>query len=97
MTDVNMTQKENPRWTRCREALGREFEAWEFSLWIKQRWRDYAKFLGLADLGAAWSSHSDRVFSWYWFEHKKTMSEVHDIFDQWLKSEVEAGKYKEVP
>lgn len=32
---------ENPRWTQCRIALGREPRAVDFMLWIQERWRDF--------------------------------------------------------
>jgi hypothetical protein len=108
---VEFREDENPRWTMCRAAIGREPEVWEFTLWTQQRWRDYAVHLGLADLAVgvvtklfsdsglvtgAWSSASTRISSWYWFEKGITDAEMHKLFDQWLKSEVESGKYKEV-
>lgn len=33
--------EENPRWTACRAALGREPEGWEFINWIQARWREF--------------------------------------------------------
>ncbi len=88
-----MRKDENPRWTCCREALGREPKAWEFMIWVQQRWRDYAAHLGVEARGG---EASRTIASWHWFEKRITDDETHKMFDQWLKSEVASGKYKEV-
>lgn len=79
-----MTVPENPRWTACRKAIGREPECWEFSLWIQKRWHDYAAHLGLAELNAAYSGAYARVSSWYWFEKKVDGDELARLFNEWL-------------
>lgn len=38
---------ENPRWTRCRAALGREPKAYEFIVWNSRCWQEFAETLGL--------------------------------------------------
>lgn len=38
--------EENPRWTRCREALGREPSTLDFILWMGRRWQDFAAARG---------------------------------------------------
>jgi hypothetical protein len=39
---VNLVEGENPRWTACRVALGREFKVWEFLNWNRARWVEFA-------------------------------------------------------
>lgn len=36
-------REENPRWTVCRAALGREPEGWEFIVWIDARWVEFMR------------------------------------------------------
>lgn len=39
--------RENPRWTCCRRAMGREPQAWEFMLWNGDMWNRFLEYLGL--------------------------------------------------
>lgn len=48
-----MSERENPRWTACRAAMGREPRAWEFIIWINARWIEYARHLGVPTSGSA--------------------------------------------
>ena len=36
----------NPRWVAAHAHFRREMAAWEFSLWIQDQWREFAKTLG---------------------------------------------------
>lgn len=39
-------ETENPRWTRCRHAIGREPKGWEFIVWMTQCWADFRAHFG---------------------------------------------------
>lgn len=71
---------ENPRWTRCREALGREPSTTDFICWMTSWWEDYAKERGYKD-----SSEM----------HARLGPDVHPAFDAWLTAGVAAGKWTE--
>lgn len=71
---------ENPRWTRCREALGREPSNTDFICWTFSRWEDFAKERGCKD--------SSEV-------RNKLGTNAHPAFDVWLAEGVAAGKWKE--
>jgi hypothetical protein len=88
-------ETESPRWTLCRAALGREPACWEFTLWIDQRWRDFSRYLGAQHIPGEVASTD--VFSHFWWKKRQGSEMAQQAFDDWLKGEVEAGKYQEVP
>lgn len=45
--------KENPRWTRCRVALGREPKTYEYVAWSNRCWAEFCKQQGVRDMTAA--------------------------------------------
>jgi len=86
---IELIPDENPRWTICRAAIGREPLAWEFSLWITRRWTNYATHIGVKRPSA------DNAFLWG-YSHGSSTAEIQAAFDAWLKAAVEAGKYRGV-
>lgn len=69
---------ENPRWTRCREALGREPSTTDFICWMGRRWTDFAIAHGCRD----------------GFEVRSRLGpDVHPAFDAWLSEGVAAGTW----
>jgi len=86
-------ETENPRWTLCRAAFGREPEGYEFSLWIDARWRDFAQHIGAQRIPGELASTD--VFAHFWWKKHLGSEEAQKAFDDWLKWEVEHGNFKE--
>lgn len=40
-------ETENPRWTRCRHAIGREPQGWEFMVWMGWCWSEFRAHMGV--------------------------------------------------
>ncbi len=88
--------KENPRWTLCRAAIGREPRAWEFMLWLGPRWKEFADSLS-APQGSLLSWHNrDRASDVFGWKSVNGRAVVDDRFDEWLEAGVRVGKWKEV-
>jgi hypothetical protein len=78
-----MTRKrENSRWTLCRRAMGREPKAWEFMLWIQERWAEFGREHGIKPRqgetfgGAAFLILGEK--------------EAQQLFDRWLRREIKS-------
>lgn len=92
MADVTLNREvENPRWTCCRAAFGREPRAWEFSIWLRKRWAEFADSLGARHTPG--SSRSDEAFSHNWFTNRVDSDGTHAQFDAWLEAGVRADKF----
>lgn len=65
---------ENPYWTACRRALGREPTAAEYFAWNREQWRAYAASLGLR----VPASESPRIVAMLW------VRDVDAAFAAWL-------------
>lgn len=83
MADVLLKPDENPRWSCCRAALGREPRTLDFVLWMSGKWEAFAKERGVG------SSSTDAFLA--------LGDKAHAAFDAWLRSAVEAGRFGEVP
>jgi hypothetical protein len=93
--EIALTPTENPRWTICRAALGKEPEGYKFSLWIDARWQDFAKHIG-AEHNSGEMASTD-VFIHFWWKKRQGTEVAQKAFDDWLKWEVEHGNFKEDP
>lgn len=73
-------EKENPRWTRCRAAIGREPLAYEFIIWNSRCWLEFCKSQGATrdTIRLKLGSHTDVAF------------------DAWQADGVRAGKWQDV-
>lgn len=76
-------EKENPRWTLCRAAFGREPKAWEFTLWNGEQWRRFLEHLGIKRIPG--ETASTTVFLALGLE------EGQNAYDSWLLEQVEKG------
>lgn len=76
---------ENPRWTCCRIALGRDICALDFILWMSGKWEMFADEKGIPHASGNW--RADDVFC-------TRGEEVHAEFDAWLRERVEAGEFR---
>lgn len=87
--------KENPRWTLCREVLGREPKGWEFSLWIQERWRDFAKSLGWNGRSDKWGElPSDWAITELWMAKRMDLAAAQRAFNDWLFAAAKEGRFK---
>jgi hypothetical protein len=76
---------ENPRWTRCRYALGREPKAYEFIAWNGRCWDEFCKFHSCKntdDLAAKFYGLGEDVRA------------GGGSFDSWQRAGVLAGQWK---
>lgn len=78
MSAARHTPGENPRWTLCRQALGREPKAYEFMVWLSPFWVQFARLHGVRD--------SQGV------ELKLGIDETRRAFDAWLAEQVNSPK-----
>lgn len=47
---IPVVPDENPRWTRCRHAIGREPKGWEFMVWMAGCWNAFRVHLHVSRL-----------------------------------------------
>ena len=80
---VELREGENPRWTMCRAAMGREPRAWEFALWNGEQWRRFLEHLGLKRVPN--ETASTTIFL------ALGVDEGQKAYDSWLLEQVEKG------
>lgn len=79
MPSLQIPVTENPRWTRCRAAIGREPKPWEFIIWVGWCWADFYRHEGVKSFSEA--------------RHKIGLRRVHDAFDAFQEAGVAAGRW----
>ena len=85
-----MPDGENPRWTQCRKAIGREIRALDFILWMSGKWTEFARESGVDLANSPFYEHSSRAFL-------KFGDDTHRLFDRWLAAGVAAGRWTADP
>ena len=83
---------QNSRWVRCKEALGRDPEGWEFLLWNNARLREF------------WDKSNRMLWDWIdskphyvYVEGRLGGEDMHRLYDLWMFTEPMPEHWKKAP
>jgi hypothetical protein len=85
---IDYRPDENPRWTRCRYAIGREPTGIDFSLWCVRCWIEFGELFSFRTTGYQ-STRSAMIAA--------GVADVDGAFDAWQEQGVLDGRWKEMP